>query len=73
MTGLVTDKQLMKELDIKDRKTVARMIRDGDLPAYTFGSHKSKIKGWHIDVIKAFNLARYELHKNIGQPDHVAG
>lgn len=71
--GLITDIQLMEQLDIKDRKTIARMIRDGDLPQYTFGSRSTKIKGWHVDVLRDFHLKRYASFQNVGQVGQVTG
>lgn len=58
--GLVRDVDLMVQLGIKDTKTVLRMIADGDLPAFSFGSMKTRIRGWHVDVLRRHFMERYE-------------
>lgn len=58
--GLIRDVDLMEQLEIKDGKTVRRMIADGDLPPFSFGSNKRGARGWHVDVLKKHYIERYE-------------
>jgi len=58
--GLIRDVDLMAQLRIKDVKTILRMIADEDLPEFSFGSMKTRIRGWHVEVLLRHSIERYE-------------
>ena len=50
---------IMKQMDISD-KTLHRMIEEGDLPDFTYGSKWSKKKGWHVAILERHAMEKYE-------------
>ena len=56
---IITMQEIMEQMDISD-KTLHRMIEEGDLPDFTYGSKWSKKKGWHIAVLERHAMAKYE-------------
>lgn len=58
--GLIRDVDLMRQLRIKDTKTLLRMVHDGDLPPFSFGGLDTRIRGWHVDVLRKHFIERYE-------------
>lgn len=66
--GLIRDVDLMEQVGVKDNKTMLRMIADGDLPPFSFGSVKNRTRGWHVEVLRRHYIERYEqLQKDIGR------
>lgn len=59
-SGLILRSQLMADLGIHDRRKIAKMIADGDLPKLSFGGKRDEIVGWHATVLERFYLERYE-------------
>lgn len=51
--------EMMEQMDISD-KTLHRMINEGDLPDFTYGSKWSKKKGWHTAVLERHAMEKYE-------------
>ncbi len=65
--------ELMKQMDISD-KTLHRMIEEGDLPDFSYGSKMSKKKGWHTAVLERHAMEKYERSpsfKNISNTRQV--
>ena len=56
---IITMQELMEQMDISD-KTLHRMIEEGDLPDFTYGSRWSRKKGWHIAVLERHAMEKYE-------------
>lgn len=50
---------MMEQMDIAD-KTLNRMIENGDLPDFTYGSKSTKKKGWHSAVLERHAMEKYE-------------
>ena len=69
---IITMPQLMEQMDVSD-KTIHRMIEEGELPDFTYGSRHSKKKGWHTAILERHAVEKYEQSKslqnarNIGQ------
>jgi len=56
----ITMDELMEQMDISD-KTLHRMIDNGELPNFTYGSSRaSRKKGWHTAVLERHAMERYE-------------
>ena len=67
--------ELMEQMDISD-KTLHRMIEEGDLPDFTYGSKWSKKKGWHAAVLERHAMEKYEQSnsfKNVSNITQVRG
>ena len=67
--------ELMEQMDISD-KTLHRMIEEGDLPDFTYGSRCSKKKGWHVAVLERHAMEKYEQSnsfKNVSNITQVRG
>jgi len=56
---VITMQEIMKQMDISD-KTLHRMIEEGSLPDFTYGSKWSKKKGWHVAVLERHAMEKYE-------------
>ena len=56
---VITMQEFMKQMDISD-KTLHRMIEEGGLPDFTYGSKWSKKKGWHVAVLERHAMEKYE-------------
>ena len=70
---IVTMQEIMEQMDISD-KTLHRMIEEGDLPDFTYGSKWSKKKGWHTAVLERHAMEKYERStsfKNISNAGKV--
>ena len=61
---IITMQELMEQMDISD-KTLHRMIDEGDLPDFTYGSKWSKKKGWHSVVLERHALEKYEKSQSL--------
>jgi hypothetical protein len=71
---IITMQEIMGQMDISD-KTLHRMIEEGDLPDFTYGSKWSKKKGWHTAVLERHAMEKYEQSnslKNISNSRQVA-
>jgi len=62
----ITMQELMEQMDISD-KTLARMIEDGELPDFSYGSNSkwSRKKGWHTAVLEHHAMEKYEQSRRI--------
>ena len=72
---IITMQELMEQMDISD-KTLHRMIEEGDLPDFTYGSRCSKKKGWHAAVLERHAMEKYEQSnsfKNVSNITQVRG
>ena len=56
---IITMQEIMEQMDISD-KTLHRMIDEGDLPDFTYGSKWSKKKSWHAAVLERHAMEKYE-------------
>ncbi len=66
--------EMMEQMDVSD-KTIHRMIEEGSLPDFTYGSKWSRKKGWHTAVLERHAMEKYELSqslKNAGGVRNVA-
>lgn len=61
---IITMPELMQQMDVSD-KTIHRMIEDGDLPDFTYGSRASKKKGWHSSVLELHAINKYNQSQSI--------
>ena len=55
----ITMDEIMEQMDISD-KTLHRMIEEGDLPDFSYGSKYSKKKGFHTAVLERHAMNKYE-------------
>ena len=72
---VITMQDMMGQMDISD-KTLHRMIEEGSLPDFSYGSKWSKKKGWHTAVLQRHAMDKYEMSnsfKNIGDMSQVGG
>ena len=70
---VITMQEMMVQMDISD-KTLHRMIEEGDLPEFTYGSRASRKKGWHTAVLERHAMERYERsssYKNVSNAGKV--
>lgn len=51
--------EMMAQMGVSD-KTLHRMIEEGDLPDFSYGSKWSKKKGWHVAVLERHAMEKYE-------------
>ena len=61
--------EIREQMDISD-KTLHRMIEEGDLPDFTYGSKFSKKKGWHAAVLERHAMEKYEQSRSIQHACH---
>ena len=61
--------EMMEQMDISD-KTLHRMIEEGDLPDFTYGSKWSKKKGWHAAVLERHAMEKYEQSRSVQNACH---
>ena len=61
---IITMKDIMEQMGISD-KTLHRMIEEGDLPDFTYGSKWSKRKGWHTAVLERHAMEKYEQSNSL--------
>ena len=66
----ITMPEMMEQMDISD-KTLHRMIEEGDLPGFTYGSRCSKKKGWHTAVLERHAMEKYEQSQSIQNARHI--
>ena len=72
---IITMQELMEQMDVSD-KTLHRMIEEGDLPDFTYGSKWTKKKGWHAAVLERHAMDKYEQSnsfKNVSDISQVRG
>ena len=62
--------ELMEQMNISD-KTIHRMIEEGDLPDFSYGSKNSKKKGWHTSVLEKHALERYDKSLSIKNASNI--
>jgi regulator of RNase E activity RraB len=67
---VVTVESLMGQFSCT-RKTIVRMIHDGDLPPFTYGKTSSHKAGWHKDVLDKHALDKYTSTKNVSNTSEV--
>jgi transcriptional antiterminator len=67
---IITMPELMEQMDVSD-KTIHRLIDDGQLPDFTYGSRHAKKKGWHAAVLERHAMARYERSQSIQNARHI--
>lgn len=67
---IITMQELMEQMDISD-KTLHRMIEEGDLPDFTYGTRCSKKKGWHAAVLERHAMEKYEASRSIQNVSHA--
>jgi hypothetical protein len=60
----VSMQEMMSQLDISD-KTLHRLIEEGELPEFTYGSKWAKKKGWHTAVLERHAMEKYERSQSI--------
>jgi hypothetical protein len=60
----VSMQEMMEQLDVSD-KTLHRLIEEGELPDFTYGSKWAKKKGWHTAVLERHAMEKYEKSKSI--------
>ena len=71
---IITMMEIMEQMSISD-KTLHRMIKEGELPDFTYGSKWSKKKGWHTAVLERHAMEKYEKSnslKNVRNSRQVA-
>lgn len=68
---IITMPEMMEQMDISD-KTLHRMIEEGDLPDFTYGSKFSKKKGWHAAVLERHAMEKYEKSQSIKDSCNIA-
>ena len=61
--------EIMDQMDISD-KTLHRMIEEGDLPNFTYGSKWTKKKGWHAAVLERHAMEKYEQSRSVQNACH---
>ena len=62
---IITMQELMEQMDISD-KTLHRMIEEGELPEFTYGTSQwSRKKGWHAAVLERHAVERYEHSRSV--------
>ena len=74
MKGLkvvITMPEMMEQMDISD-KTIHRMIEEGELPDFTYGSRVSKKKGWHTAVLERHAMEKYEKSNSLKNLSNIA-
>ena len=67
---IITMPEMMEQMDVSD-KTIHRMIEEGDLPDFTYGSRCSKKKGWHAAVLERHAMDKYEQSQSIQNARHI--
>lgn len=60
----VSMQEMMEQLDVSD-KTLHRLIEEGELPDFTYGSKWAKKKGWHTAVLERHAMEKYEQSQSI--------
>src|SRR5210317_247415 len=68
---IITMPELMEQMDISD-KTLRRMIEEGDLPDFTYGSKWTKKKGWHVAILERHAMDKYEQSNRLKNAGNVA-
>ena len=62
---IITMQELMEQMGISD-KTLHRMIEEGELPEFTYGTSQwARKKGWHTAVLEHHAIERYEHSRSI--------
>jgi hypothetical protein len=60
----VSMQEMMSQLDVSD-KTLHKLIEEGELPDFTYGSKWAKKKGWHKAVLERHAMEKYEKSQSI--------
>ncbi|MHC4291133.1 MAG: hypothetical protein ACYSTR_02835, partial [Planctomycetota bacterium] len=68
---IITMQEMMEQMDMSD-KTLHRMIQEGDLPDFTYGSRCSKKKGWHAAVLERHAMEKYEQSRSVQNACHAS-
>ena len=68
---IITMQEIMEQMDISD-KTLHRMIEEGELPDFTYGSKWSKKKGWHVAVLERHAIEKYEQSRSVQNSWHAS-
>ena len=62
---VITMQDMMDQMNISD-KTLHRMIEEGDLPDFTYGTSQwSRKKGWHAAILERHAMEKYEHSRRI--------
>ena len=61
---IITMSDMMEQMDCSD-KTIHRLIQEGELPDFTYGSKWNKKKGWHSAVLERHAMEKYEKSQSI--------
>lgn len=67
---IITMPELMEQMDVSD-KTIHRMIEEGELPDFSYGSRASKKKGWHSAVLERHAMEKYEKSQSIKDAGNI--
>ena len=67
---IVTMPELMEQMDISD-KTIHKMIEEGELPDFSYGSKNSKKKGWHSAVLERHAMEKYDKSLSIKNTSNI--
>ena len=67
---VITMPEMMEQMDVSDR-TIHRMIEEGDLPDFSYGSKCSKKKGWHTAVLERHAMDKYQQSQSIQNARHI--
>ena len=68
MTVVISKEQWMKDAGVSEKQFEA-LMKNGDLPPFSYGFLGSRFKGWHVAVLERHALIR--LHQNIGDSSQV--
>lgn len=67
---IITMPEMMEQMDISVQ-TLYKMIEEGDLPDFTYGSKYSKKKGWHSAVLERHAMEKYEKSNSIKKASNI--
>ena len=69
---IITMQEVMEQMGISD-KTLHRMIQEGELPEFTYGTSQwSRKKGWHTAVLERHAMKKYEDSRRIQDARHAS-
>ena len=61
---IITMPEMMEQMDCSD-KTIYKLVQEGELPDFTYGSKWNKKKGWHTAVLERHAMAKYEKSQSL--------
>jgi transcriptional antiterminator len=61
---IITMPELMEQMECSD-KTIYRLIQEGEIPDFTYGSKWNKKKGWHTAVLERHAMEKYEKSQSL--------